>query len=37
MLRVDLSEVDGIAILAPDSQLSKSDFISAAQVIDPYI
>jgi hypothetical protein len=37
MLRVDLSEVDGIAILAPDGQLSESDFISAAQIIDPYI
>jgi hypothetical protein len=37
MLRVDLSEVDGIAILAPDGQLSESDFISAARIIDPYI
>jgi len=37
MLRVDLSEVDGIAILAPDGQLSENDFVSAAGIIDPYI
>jgi len=37
MLRVDLSEVDGIAILAPDGVLTENDFTSAAAIIDPYI
>lgn len=37
MLSIDLDRKTGIAILSPDSALSENDFISAAQVIDPYI
>jgi len=37
MLTVNLNEIDGIAILEPDGALSKEDFISAAEIIDPYI
>ncbi len=37
MLKVELDEVEGIAILEPDGELSESDFISAAKIIDPYI
>jgi len=37
MLNIELDEVAGIAILAPDGKLSESDFISAAKIIDPYI
>jgi len=37
MLNVDLNEVEGIAILEPDGELSESDFKSAAKIIDPYI
>ncbi len=37
MLKVELDEVEGIAILEPDGELSKSDFISASKIIDPYI
>jgi hypothetical protein len=37
MLTVNLDEIDGIAILEPDGELSKTDFISAAKIVDPYI
>jgi len=37
MLKVNLSEVEGIAILEPDGELSESDFKNAAETIDPYI
>ena len=37
MLKVELDEGVGIAILEPDSELSETDFISAAKIIDPYI
>jgi hypothetical protein len=37
MLKVKLDELDGIAILEPNDKLSESDFLSAAQIIDPYI
>ncbi len=37
MLNVALDEAKGIAILEPDGELSKNDFATAAQVIDPYI
>jgi hypothetical protein len=37
MLTVNLNEIEGIAILEPDSELSEADFISAAKIIDPYI
>ena len=37
MLKVNLSEVEGIAILEPDGELSESDFKTAAEIIDPYI
>ena len=37
MLKVNLSEAEGIAILEPDGELSESDFKTAAETIDPYI
>jgi len=37
MLRVDLSEVEGIAVLAPNGVLTEDDFTSAAKIVDPYI
>jgi len=37
MLKVDLDEVAGIAILQPDGELSESDFAAAAKIIDPYL
>ncbi|MBL4881879.1 MAG: STAS/SEC14 domain-containing protein [Oleispira sp.] len=37
MLKVEIDEVEGIAILEPDGKLSESDFISAAKIIDPCI
>lgn len=37
MLKVNLSEVEGIAILEPDGELSESDFKTAVETIDPYI
>lgn len=37
MLTVNLDEIDGIAILEPDGELSETDFISASKIIDPYI
>ena len=37
MLTVNLNELDGIAILEPESELSEADFIYATKIIDPYI
>ena len=37
MLTVNLNEIEGIAVLEPDSELSEADFISASKIIDPYI
>ena len=37
MLAVNLNEIDGIAILEPDGELSEKDFQSAAEIIDPFI
>jgi len=37
MLSINLDEHDGIAILEPNGELSKTDFISASKIIDPYI
>ena len=37
MLTVNLDEIEGIAILEPDGDLSENDFISASKIIDPYI
>ena len=37
MLAVTIDEENGIAILEPKGQLSKIDFESAANIIDPYI
>ncbi|MGK0298891.1 MAG: hypothetical protein ACI9XC_002515 [Gammaproteobacteria bacterium] len=37
MLTVEIDEENKIAILEPDGPLLKSDFASAADVIDPYI
>ena len=37
MLKVYLSEAEGIAILEPDGELSESDFKTATETIDPYI
>lgn len=37
MLKVTVNEAEGIAILEPNGALSESDFISAAELIDPYI
>jgi hypothetical protein len=37
MLSVKLNEIDGIAMLEPDGELSEADFKAAAKVIDPYI
>jgi hypothetical protein len=37
MLKVQLIEDQGIAILEPDGELSKADFESASKIIDPYL
>ena len=37
MLAVKLNEIEGIAILEPDGELSERDFKSASAIIDPYI
>ena len=37
MLKVELDENEGIAILEPDGELSKNDFKAASKVIDPYL
>lgn len=37
MLNVHLNEIEGIAVLEPDGELSEKDFQSAASLIDPYI
>ncbi len=37
MLHVTLNEKDSMAILEPQSALSKDDFLRAAEVIDPFI
>lgn len=37
MLTVNLNEIEGIATLEPDGELSEIDFKSAARIIDPYI
>ena len=37
MLNVNLDEKQGIATLEPVGELTKSDFVSAAKIIDPYI
>jgi len=37
MLTVKLNEIEGIAILEPDGELSARDFTSASAIIDPYI
>ncbi|NOZ09752.1 MAG: STAS/SEC14 domain-containing protein [Gammaproteobacteria bacterium] len=37
MLVVNLNEIEGIALLEPDGELSENDFKSVAAVVDPYI
>jgi len=37
MLSVEIDKEHGIALLEPSGPLSKSDFESAANIIDPYI
>ncbi|GAA0859523.1 STAS/SEC14 domain-containing protein [Aliiglaciecola litoralis] len=37
MLMLELDEADGIAILEPNGELSESDFISVAKIIDQHI
>ena len=37
MLSINLNEVESIAILKPNGELSEDDFRSAAKIIDPYI
>lgn len=37
MLRVQLDENRGVAILEPNGELSKEDFDSASRLIDPYL
>lgn len=37
MLNVKLDEITGIAVLEPDNELSKEDFIAVGRNIDPYI
>lgn len=37
MLKVDLDESIGIVTLTPDGKLSESDFVNAANTIDPFI
>jgi SpoIIAA-like len=37
MLNVNLDEKQGIATLEPVGELTKSDFVSASKIIDPYI
>jgi hypothetical protein len=37
MINIEIDEKNGIAIFSPDDKLSKEDFKSAANVIDPYI
>jgi len=37
MLKIELDEDAGIAILEPDGELSESDFSAASLVIDPFL
>lgn len=37
MLSVEIDEENRVAILEPNGALSKSDFVSATEIIDPYI
>ncbi len=37
MLKIELDEDVGIAILEPDGELSEGDFNAASQVIDPFL
>jgi len=37
MLSVEIDKENGIALLEPSGPLSKDDFASAANIIDPYI
>jgi hypothetical protein len=37
MLKIELDQAAGIAILRPESALTEADFLSASQEIDPYI
>lgn len=37
MLYVEIDEENSAAILEPHGALSKSDFVSASEIIDPYI
>ena len=37
MLKVKLDEAAGIAVLQPENDLSKEDFLAVGQEIDPYI
>lgn len=37
MLSVSIDEENSIAVFEPDGALSKSDFDSARQIVDPYI
>ena len=37
MLNVTLNDVDGIATLRPDGDLSESDFKAVGAIIDPYL
>ncbi len=37
MLKVELDEDEGIAILKPDGELSENDFKTASKIIDPYL
>ena len=37
MLSVEIDEENNIAILEPNGALLRSDFVSAAEIIDPYI
>jgi len=37
MLKVEIDQINNIAVLEPDGPLSKQDFVHAAEVIDPYI
>ena len=37
MLKVEIDQINNIAVLEPDGPLSKQDFVQAAEVIDPYI
>ncbi len=37
MLNIELDEDMGVAILTPNGELSKDDFLSAARIVDPLI